>query len=408
MKLIRLLASLMIFAVALTLASAQSAETPQEICDAATPGELTTMQFDTPEDVLEEGVDYRAIFCTDAGAVYIDLFESLAPVTVNNFVFLAEQGYYDGTSFHRVIEQFMAQGGDQTGTGTGGPGYQFQDEFVGFLVFDRPGLLAMANAGPGTNGSQFFITTVPTPHLNFAHTIFGDVLEGQENVEGIDIRDPQTASDAGTILNNVIIVTDPSTVESDYEVLPPATEEDIVATLEEFGASLPPGIAVDEETSGLMTTDEVVNSVPADFVEDFATFAETYGHQFRYSQRILNSECDEQQFFTFLSYTIDAFASAEDATGALNDPFIVELATANGLTQLMDNVYAADTETCSGGAGTLGMMVYTRGRYLVTVQALVPQEILQQVEMDVLLEEGIASVFEGQMSAIYLPEVRSE
>src|SRR5688572_14124487 len=120
--------------------------------------------------------------CTDAGAIYIDLLEDFAPATVNNFVFLAQNNYYDNTIFHRVLEDFMAQGGDPTGTGSGGPGYQFRDEFAPFLTFDRPYLLAMANAGAGTNGSQFFITTAETPHLDFRHTIFGDVLEGQENV----------------------------------------------------------------------------------------------------------------------------------------------------------------------------------------------------------------------------------
>ena len=125
------------------------------------------MRFQEAETVLEPDVDYRAIFCTTAGTVYVDLYESLTPMTVNNFVFLAQQGYYDNTTFHRVIPDFMVQGGDPTATGSGGPGYQFGDEPVGFLTFDRPGLLAMANAGPGTNGSQFFITTVPdaTPQL---------------------------------------------------------------------------------------------------------------------------------------------------------------------------------------------------------------------------------------------------
>ncbi|HEY1346429.1 MAG TPA: peptidylprolyl isomerase, partial [Streptosporangiaceae bacterium] len=123
-----------------------------------------------------------------------------APKTVRNFVDLAQGGrewtdprtgrattgkLYDGTIFHRVIPNFMIQGGDPLGTGTGGPGYQFADEFHPDLQFDRPYLLAMANAGPGTNGSQFFITTVPTPHLNRRHTIFGEVIQGQEVVDQI-------------------------------------------------------------------------------------------------------------------------------------------------------------------------------------------------------------------------------
>jgi peptidyl-prolyl cis-trans isomerase A (cyclophilin A) len=137
---------------------------------------------------------------TSQGPIVIRLLPDYAPKTVRNFVDLAQGGrewtdprtrsvttgrLYDGTIFHRVIPNFMVQGGDPLGTGTGGPGYQFADEFHPDLAFDRPYLLAMANAGPGTNGSQFFITTVPTPHLNRKHTIFGEVVEGQDVVDEI-------------------------------------------------------------------------------------------------------------------------------------------------------------------------------------------------------------------------------
>ena len=115
----------------------------------------------------------------------IELFPNDAPKTVDNFVKLSKEGFYDGVIFHRVIPNFMIQGGDPTGTGTGGPGYQFEDEFVPSLVFDTAGILAMANSGPNTNGSQFFITTVPTPHLNGKHTIFGKVSSGQDVVDAI-------------------------------------------------------------------------------------------------------------------------------------------------------------------------------------------------------------------------------
>jgi peptidyl-prolyl cis-trans isomerase A (cyclophilin A) len=137
---------------------------------------------------------------TSQGTVQVRLFPDHAPKTVRNFVELAEGSrewtdprtrqastgkLYDGTVFHRVIPRFMIQGGDPLGTGTGGPGYQFADEIHPDLRFDRPYLLAMANAGPGTNGSQFFITTVPTPHLNGKHTIFGEVVDGSDIVERI-------------------------------------------------------------------------------------------------------------------------------------------------------------------------------------------------------------------------------
>ena len=137
---------------------------------------------------------------TSQGTIVIRLFPDHAPETVRNFVDLVQGArewtdprtgstttgrLYDGTIFHRVIPNFMIQGGDPLGTGTGGPGYKFADEFHPDLAFDRPYLLAMANAGPGTNGSQFFITTVPTPHLNRRHTIFGEVIEGQDVVDQI-------------------------------------------------------------------------------------------------------------------------------------------------------------------------------------------------------------------------------
>ncbi|HPC06412.1 MAG TPA: peptidylprolyl isomerase [Anaerolineaceae bacterium] len=128
---------------------------------------------------------------TDKGDIIIDLFTDKVPNTVNNFVFLARQGYYDGTIFHRVIADFMAQGGDPTGTGMGGPGYQFADEFDRSLKHDKPGVLSMANAGPDTNGSQFFITHVPTPWLDLKHSVFGQVVKGMDVVMSIPPRDPQ-------------------------------------------------------------------------------------------------------------------------------------------------------------------------------------------------------------------------
>ncbi len=122
---------------------------------------------------------------TDKGEISAILFADEAPVTVANFINLAKQGYYDDLKFHRVIKDFMIQGGDPTGTGMGGPGYKFEDEVKTGRKFNKPGLLAMANAGPGTNGSQFFITHVPTPWLNGKHTIFGEVTEGQDVVNTI-------------------------------------------------------------------------------------------------------------------------------------------------------------------------------------------------------------------------------
>jgi cyclophilin family peptidyl-prolyl cis-trans isomerase len=139
---------------------------------------------------------YFATFQLAKGGEFrVELFDDQAPKTVNNFVYLARSGFYDGTTFHRVLDGFMAQGGDPTGTGSGGPGYQFEDEIDPSLTFDRAGLLAMANSGPNTNGSQFFITYDATPHLNGLHTIFGEVVEGIEVVNGITRRDPDQNPD---------------------------------------------------------------------------------------------------------------------------------------------------------------------------------------------------------------------
>ncbi len=296
------------------------AQTPTALCEAAVPAaEPATREFSAPEQVLEAGADYRAILCTDAGPVYVDLFETLAPDTVNNFVFLAQNGYYNNTTFHRVIEGFMAQGGDPTGTGSGGPGYQFSDEFVGFLNFDRPGLLAMANAGPGTNGSQFFITTAPTPHLDYAHTIFGEVLEGQDVVENIQLRDPATASTPGTMLNTVLIVTDPSTVETTFEEDTPPGDQ--IAFETALGlimqGSLEP-LSINSDATGVRTIADVVAAVPEALQSDVAAALENGGYEFGISLVIENPTCDLANLpVSSFGYRAYAFGDAE-AAAALN------------------------------------------------------------------------------------------
>lgn len=146
--------------------------------------------------------DIRIILTTSKGPIEATLQPSAAPVTVANFLNLAKRGYYNGITFHRVIPQFMIQGGDPTGTGSGGPGYRFEDEVKSGLKHDKPGMFSMANAGPGTNGSQFFITHVPTPHLDGRHTVFGFTTKGQDvvnairmgdSIEKIEILDPTDA-----------------------------------------------------------------------------------------------------------------------------------------------------------------------------------------------------------------------
>jgi len=143
-----------------------------------------------PAMTIDVKKQYTAVIHTEKGDMTIQLFADKAPRTVNNFVFLAKEGFYDGTIFHRVITDFMAQGGDPTGSGRGGPGYRFDDEFHPSLRHDKPGVLSMANAGPNTNGSQFFITHVPTPWLDGKHSVFGQVTKGMDVLMAIPPRDP--------------------------------------------------------------------------------------------------------------------------------------------------------------------------------------------------------------------------
>ena len=142
--------------------------------------------------------DVKITIKTNKGNISLTIYAADTPITSANFLNLASRGYYDGITFHRVIPNFMIQGGDPTGTGSGGPGYQFEDEFIASLKHDKPGVLSMANAGPATNGSQFFITHGPQPHLDGKHTVFGHVTEGQEivdlieggdEIQGIEIHD---------------------------------------------------------------------------------------------------------------------------------------------------------------------------------------------------------------------------
>jgi cyclophilin family peptidyl-prolyl cis-trans isomerase len=148
---------------------------------------------------------YTATFKTEKGDFVVELYADKAPQTVNNFVFLARDKFYDGVTFHRVIRDFMAQGGDPTGSGAGGPGYKFGDEFHPSLRHNAAGILSMANAGPGTNGSQFFITHGPTPHLDNKHSVFGKVIQGMDVLLSIPDRDPGRATQPGTKINTIEI-----------------------------------------------------------------------------------------------------------------------------------------------------------------------------------------------------------
>ena len=167
---------------------------------------MSTKQWNKPPEMgIDPKKKYTVTITTDKGDIVLELFADKTPLTVNNFVFLARQGFYDGTIFHRVISDFMAQGGDPTATGRGGPGYRFADEFHPSLKHDHPGILSMANSGPNTNGSQFFITHVPTPHLNGKHSVFGQVVSGMDVLLSIPPRDPMKINSPAVKLNKVTI-----------------------------------------------------------------------------------------------------------------------------------------------------------------------------------------------------------
>ncbi|MCH2337188.1 MAG: peptidylprolyl isomerase [Pseudomonadales bacterium] len=165
----------------------------------------------------------QAIINTSKGVIRLTLFAENTPLTVANFVNLARRGFYDGLNFHRVIGDFMIQGGCPLGTGTGGPGYRFEDEFDATLRHDRPGRLSMANSGPGTNGSQFFITHVPTPHLDDNHSIFGEVVDTND-------QDVVNAVSQGDVIDTI-------TIEGDVDGL----FEQVSDRLSEWNAQLDKG-----------------------------------------------------------------------------------------------------------------------------------------------------------------------
>ncbi len=154
---------------------------------------------------IDPNKKYTARMETDKGTMVIELFADKTPNTVNNYAFLSRQGFYEGVMFHRVIENFMVQGGDPTGRGAGGPGYKFEDEFHPSLKHEKPGVLSMANAGPNTNGSQFFITHVPTPWLDGKHSVFGQVIEGMDVLMSIAPRDPMRPEYPGVYIQKVTI-----------------------------------------------------------------------------------------------------------------------------------------------------------------------------------------------------------
>jgi len=193
---------------AVVLAAAGCGSAAPEGCSSANEAGAVPKSYDSPPALtIDPSNRYVATFETERGNIIAELFTADAPNTVNNFVFLARDGFYDNSTFHRVLPGFMAQGGDPTGTGSGGPGYRFGDEFSPNLRHDGSGVLSMANAGPNTNGSQFFITYAATPHLDGLHSVFGKVTEGLDVLNSLTPRDPQQSPGSqGDTLRCITIV----------------------------------------------------------------------------------------------------------------------------------------------------------------------------------------------------------
>lgn len=376
---------------------AADAQTPDQLCAAAVPAaEPETRTFTQAEQVLQDGIDYRAIFCTEVGPIYVDLTEKETPLAVNNLVFLAQKGYYNNLTFHRVLEGFMAQGGDPEGTGAGGPGYEFASEIVPSLVFDAPGKLAMANAGPDTNGSQFFITFGPTSNLNGGYTLFGQVIEGQANVMKIKLRDPdQNPTEPGTKINTVLVITDPTKVLLTEAPLP--TREDVVKAFDGIDAVITGSVAeLLENQKQNQSTAEVVSSAPEAIRADLETLLSSHNHLYRVSSTLNNKACDITQIqFYSATYTLDAFASSADAAATVDDPLMEKIATEKGYTDkktsasLTYPLFTAEETVCE--KPVLHAMTYwRRGTFVITAEVVWPADAAEGTDiLDRVLTEFV-------------------
>ncbi len=353
--------------------------TLEDHCATATPQEPETRSYSEAEWVLVEGVDYRLILCTAAGAIYLDLYETITPMTVNNFVFLAQEGYYDGTTFHRVLADFMAQGGDPTGTGRGGPGYQFADEFVGFLIFDRAGLLAMANANQpergitGTNGSQFFITFTETRWLDHRHTIFGEVLAGMEALRSLRLCDPATCSE-GDALHQAIVITDAHAVAAEMAPRAAADPAIILSAFANFFAER--NITDVPYETGYWTREELLASA-----RDMADEAlQDHVLESGLEQRLtLGFETCEANYAPLRSYegALMTFPDEASAQAALEQGYwrqkeAAGLQVAPGQMERNPStgaVYFGEHDLCEDGLTERSWMMYRYGRALIRIEA---------------------------------------
>ena len=241
------------------------------------PADRADMYSVPPEMQIDPAKTYTATIATAKGKIVVELFADKAPETVNNFVFLARQGFYDDTTFHRVIPDFMAQGGDPTGTGMGGPGYTFPDEFNPELRHDGPGILSMANSGPNTNGSQFFITYDATPWLDDKHSVFGQVTEGMDVLKSLTPRDPAAATSPGDVIEKITITVNGVPLTSTTGLTP--TAESAIAPTPPPSSGPPVYETVltgaDLKNAGLDRTQQGEYIIPLEFNADAAqTFKE--------------------------------------------------------------------------------------------------------------------------------------
>lgn len=371
----------------------EGARTPEQICAEATENivEPETREYEQAEDVLEEDVDYWAVLCTAQGPITIDLFEEVAPLAVNSFVFLAREGYFNNTTFHRVLPGFMAQGGDPTGTGTGGPGYQFADETDNDLVFDRPGLLAMANAGPNTNGSQFFITYTQTPWLNGLHTIFGQVYSGQAFTELLTPRNPeQMPAYEGDALQTVVILEGAESIDAVADTAP---------TLDEWGTILQrliadligPPFTQDEAQSGTQTLEEriaywgeVGGDTLAEYMSEYLATNDFMGAAM-ITMVIAECPADPAELpFWGLRFEVSDYGNEENATAVGGDAERAAQLVESGVfetetvaTMINGRILRApvDEHEC-GDQGVWHRLEVPYGRYLLAVEALLDESVI--------------------------------
>jgi hypothetical protein len=268
----------------------------------------------------------------------------------------------------------------------------------------------MANRGANTNGSQFFITTGTASHLDYHHTIFGEVLEGQDIVETIDLRDPETASEPGSALNTVVIVSDPNTVITSFVQETVASEDEVGAAFDRIQEIVPPDILViDTEASGLFSTEEVVGLQTSDSQASYQDFLSAHSHEYRATNTINNTACDLQNIpFESISYSLDAFGSSADAAAALEDSALTDLITgeryvANTGGSTGRTFYSRSESHCD-----IDMVVartfWQRGHFLVTIEVTLPAE--GAPELDLALESVGSTIYERFLSDILRPELR--